>query len=130
MKFKCVIVLLMAVQVASVNAASFNCEKASAKVERLICQDQTLSAVDDIFSNNYKMMSSANIGDGARRDLRKGQIDWLKQRNFCEDKACVLSSYLKRNDEICDIPVVGGVHPPCRYSDEIEGQLGLKKVNR
>ena len=100
------------------HAASFDCAKAASFVEKAICSNATLSRLDDALSENYSSMRAANIGDGARKHLQASQKKWLAERNRCADEKCVASAYRKRIDEICEYPVVSGVHPGCISPDE------------
>lgn len=104
----------------NVNAVSFDCNKASTLVEKEICSDTSLGKLDDALAQNYKHMLAANIGDGARKDLRATQKEWLSVRNKCANTACVVDAYRKRVDEVCEYPVIAGIHPVCVSSDEIE----------
>lgn len=100
--------------------ASFDCTKAKTFVEKEICRDPLLSRLDEALSYNYNNMLSGNIGSGARKDLKATQRAWLLQRNKCTTRQCLIDAYRKRIDEICDYPVISGVHPDCIYSSEIE----------
>jgi uncharacterized protein len=113
------VMLLLAVSGSS-SAASFDCNKASTFVEKAICSDRTLSALDDALSENYKDMLASNIGEGARKDLRATQRIWIADRNKCTTRSCVEALYRQRVDAVCDYPVISGIHPGCTYSDEIE----------
>lgn len=109
----------------SINAASFDCSKASTLVEKDICNNRLLSNLDDALSENYKYMLASNIGDGARKELKSTQREWLKTRNKCENVECLTSQYEKRVDEICDYPVLSGVHPDCKTSDEVKAETEM-----
>ena len=102
------------------HAVSFDCSKASTFVEKEICADPLLGQLDDALSENYKYMLAANIGDGARKDLKAMQKKWLSERNKCTNNKCLTNAYRKRVDEICDYPVISGIHPVCTSSDEIK----------
>lgn len=102
------------------SAASFDCNKASTAIEREICGDYLLGKLDDALTQNYKHMLSANIGDGAKNDLKSTQKKWLAVRNKCTSKACLVDAYRQRVDEVCEYPVISGAHPMCTSSDEIK----------
>lgn len=97
-------------------AASFKCSIAKGYAETQICGNPRLSHMDDVLADNYQMMQAPQIGKEAVADLRKTQKQWLKQRNRCTTQACLIDSYLKRIDEVCNYPAVEGVHPPCSSS--------------
>ena len=102
------------------HAASFNCQKAATSVEKEICSNPTLSKLDDALAENYKYMMAANIGDGARKDLKQTQREWIAKRNKCADGKCIEAAYRSRVDEVCDYPVISGIHPSCTSEDEIK----------
>ena len=116
------VIALLALVLASplVYAASFDCKKATTFAEKQICSDPLLGKLDDALSENYKSMLDADIGDGARKDLKKTQKAWLSKRNKCTTKECLIEAYRKRIDEICEYPIIEGVHPLCVSSDEIK----------
>lgn len=99
---------------------SFDCAKASTFSEKAICTDILLGKLDGALGENYKYMLASDIGDGARNDLKVTQRKWLAERNKCTDNQCLASSYRKRIDEVCEYPVISGVHPVCTNSDEIK----------
>lgn len=99
---------------------SFDCTKASTFSEKAVCTDSLLGKLDGALSQNYKYMLASDIGDGARNDLKATQKKWLADRNKCTDNQCLASSYRERMDEICEYPVISGVHPICTTSDEIK----------
>lgn len=99
---------------------SFDCSKASTFSEKAICTDPLLGKLDGALSENYKYMLASNIGDGARNDLKTTQRKWLAERNKCADNQCLTNTYRKRIDEVCEYPVISGVHPSCTNSDDIK----------
>ena len=114
------VLIALALSCSAAHAVSFDCAKASTFVEKAICTDPLLGKLDDALSENYKYMLASNIGDGARKDLRATQKKWLSDRNKCTNNKCLTDAYRKRVDEICDYPVISGVHPICTYSDDIK----------
>lgn len=75
------------------HAASFDCAKASSKVEKLICGDAELSKLDDDLNAGYK----AALRDEKRADsIKLAQKQWIKERNGCEDETCVRRAYESR----------------------------------
>lgn len=71
---------------------SFNCAKATLKVEQLICQNQELSILDLQMANEFTGAMSAYDGD----ELKIDQRSWLKERNECSDNLCIKWAYDKR----------------------------------
>lgn len=110
----------LAIKAVEKSNPSFDCSKACTPVEKMICSNSLLGRLDVALTNNYKLMISANIGDGAKQHLKATQKEWLAFRNGCADTDCLEAAYRSRIDEICDYPVVSGVHPMCSYSDDIK----------
>lgn len=72
---------------ANTQAASFNCAKASTWVEKAICSDSELSALDDSLMKAYKN-ALASTQDASR--LKSEQRAWLKEvRNLCDEVNCL-----------------------------------------
>ena len=74
-------------------AASFDCAKASAKVEKLICSDVELSKLDEELNEAYKTLQ------GVKKDTGEFRIDqgkWLSYRDGCDNSNCLILSYKKR----------------------------------
>lgn len=101
-----------------VHAASFDCKKASTFVEKEICSDATLGKLDDALTNNYRSMLATDLGDGGVF-LKREQRAWIVQRNKCTTDKCLVDLYRKRVDDICDAPVITGVHAICIESSDI-----------
>lgn len=99
---------------------SFNCDKASTFSEKTICSEPLLGKLDGALAENYRYMLASNIDNWARGDLKATQRSWLAVRNKCLDVECLMRVYRTRVDEVCDYPVVSGVHPICVNSDEIK----------
>ncbi len=82
----------------SVNAASFDCSKASTLVENAICADAQLSARDDALLDAYKQ-ALVNAPDANR--LKADQRAWLKNvRNKCQNVKCLIKVYDQRLAEL------------------------------
>lgn len=74
-------------------AAGFDCKKASSPVEKLICSDSQLSAMDEELSQAYKRML-ATAADAV--SIKNDQKVWLASRNRCQDAACIKQAYADR----------------------------------
>ena len=120
MKFPLIASIILPLASSLTFAASFDCTKASNFVEKSICNDQRLSKFDDALSQNYKAIFSSDIGDDARKELKASQRTWISTRNRCTNNDCLANIYQKRIDEICDYPVLSGMHPVCISSVESE----------
>jgi uncharacterized protein len=82
-------------------AASFDCAKAAAPIEKLICSDEATSKLDADLAAVYKAaMQKTDKSD----DLKLQQRAWLKEkRNLCKDAACMLQVYQARIAELIDL---------------------------
>lgn len=100
-------------------AASFDCAKASTKVEHLICDNPEILKLDEEMAASYK----AALQDQSKADsLRQAQKQWIKGRNACEDTACVKRTYesrllFLRNADTQAKAVAGGVNKPKAHYD-------------
>jgi uncharacterized protein len=93
---------------------SFDCSKASGEIEKLVCTDAGLAALDrkmaEVFGKAVKEWSAEELGK--QRALQRG---WIKGRNDCwkadDKRACVDNSYRTR---IVEIQIQSGqlVAPP------------------
>jgi uncharacterized protein len=106
-------VILSILAIESVNAASFDCQKAATLVEDAVCSNPTLSELDDILAKNYRALLSSNIGKDADQRLKNTQRGWLKDRDRCRSEACIEAKYRERIDALCEYPVVSGVNWGC-----------------
>lgn len=79
-------------------AASFDCAKASTKIEKLICSDAELSKLDEDLSKAYlKSFERSDIKQKAIRSQRQ----WLKdRRNACQSAECLKKEYVTRVKEV------------------------------
>ena len=78
--------------------ASFDCLKASTRIEKLICADSQLSNMDLLLARSYKQALS---NTSHQTDLKKEQRNWLKVvRGACTDTECLQQAYLSRITEL------------------------------
>lgn len=90
------ILMVMALGVfsATSQAASFDCRKATTFVEKAICQNDILSALDDELSSAFNMAMTNSKNPKA---LKKQQLNWLKtKRNVCQTNTCLETAYQDR----------------------------------
>ncbi|MCD4501808.1 lysozyme inhibitor LprI family protein [Chromobacterium vaccinii] len=96
-------------------SAGFNCAYAKLKVEKMICADAELSALDSELAKRFTAIQDETKGidgdTGKRLDpYGKEQVRWLKEvRNKCEDALCVRDAYKRR----------------LKYFGKVEKDLGL-----
>lgn len=82
---------------AAIAGPSFDCSKASSKVEKLICSDKNLSDTDAMLAEDYKALQATSDDKG----VKQRQLAWLKNvRNACNDVACLQKAYDARGDEL------------------------------
>jgi len=82
----------------SAYAASFHCPQNASASERLVCNDPTLSALDDKLAALYRSALDATPDTTALEADRVSQWQW-RQHN-CKDKACVTDWYGRRIAEL------------------------------
>ncbi|WP_322032186.1 hypothetical protein [Paraburkholderia sp. J76] len=80
------------------HAASFHCPRNASASERLVCNDPTLSALDDKLAALYRSAFDATTDTAALEADRVSQWQW-RQHN-CKDKACVTDWYDRRIAEL------------------------------
>lgn len=78
-------------------AVSFDCVKASTKVEKLICADAELSKLDEELNTAY---TDALRDEKPSDAIRQAQKQWMKDCNHCADAACVMHVYELRIQEV------------------------------
>lgn len=116
---KALVLLVAALASPWAGATSFDCSKAATFAEKTVCGSAVLGQLDDALTNNYRNMLTGNLGDGGK-DLKREQKEWLRKRNACKSETCLVAAYRSRVDEICNIPVVTGIHPDCVMSDDVK----------
>jgi len=80
---------------------SFNCEKASTSVEKMICSESSLAKLDNQIASSYKdALKNASGNSGQIENLKQSQKQWLKTRNQCSSSDCLAKSYEDRNKEL------------------------------
>jgi len=110
--------------VINVQAASFDCDKATTKVEKMICADAELSKLDEELAAVYK---TALQNAQQTSSIQQVQKQWLKGRNGCADAACVKQAYEARLKELA--PSLTGMHTPSD-NEGTTTQLGLAPTQK
>jgi uncharacterized protein len=84
---------------ASAATPSFDCDMAKFSVEKMICGDDELAALDVKLAKTFAKVLSQAPADGVQ-ELKMAQKSWRQQMIKCGDKqdprACVVQSYTKR----------------------------------
>lgn len=87
-------------------SASFDCSKASSRVEKLICEDDELSRLDKELALSYKRILESLVFASetlAKDRIQTEQRQWLKkERNNCSDTACLRLAYEARIKQLED----------------------------
>ena len=77
-----------------VYAVSFDCGAAVTPVEKMICSDPELGALDDEYVRAYK---AARSGTGDRDAFKAASRTWIKEvRDQCETGVCLAEAYVQR----------------------------------
>ncbi|RJF97834.1 MliC family protein [Noviherbaspirillum saxi] len=85
---------------------SFDCEKATNAVEKLVCTNKALAALDKSVADEYRLGVSASSEwtDSDKEAERQRQRGWIKARNACSKETkmdnCVTAAYQKRLIEL------------------------------
>jgi hypothetical protein len=98
------------------SSASFDCNKATTKVETVICASNELRGLDLLLAFNFKMkkLSNSGVQHERFRDIQYDQREWLKKRSACETYDCIKNVYITRIDELCQkYPVKFGGDVAC-----------------
>jgi uncharacterized protein len=77
----------------SLFGASFDCAKAKTNVEKIICSDSELSALDENLSKTFKE-AMKNTED--KEQLKKKQFAWMRERNQCKAVKCIKEKYQEK----------------------------------
>lgn len=80
---------------------SFDCAKATTKVEKMICEDSSgeLQNLDRQISQIYQD-TKTKLDKNAKKALLDSQKSWLKTRERCESKECLKESLQSRIKEL------------------------------
>jgi uncharacterized protein len=102
--------------------ASFDCAKASTRIEKMICSDGEASDLDGQLAHAYFLaLSRAESPYG----MRAGQHTWLKeQRDKCVDVACLREAYKKRLATFAEL----ATRPPRPAASPPPGTPAIRKV--
>lgn len=91
-------VALMGASITVANSASFDCAKASSRIETTICGSPRVSNLDEELASEYqKALSRAPDAGGAKDEVRSAQRAWLRgSRDACSDAICLEKAYSQR----------------------------------
>jgi len=78
------------------SAPSFDCAKASTRVERMICDHPRIAELDSELADAYRIALRDSPWASANRRIRAEQRDWVAERNRCRDPRCLRQLYRQR----------------------------------
>jgi uncharacterized protein len=98
--FRRLAAFLLALLATHAHAASFDCTKAGTRIEKLVCADPALGALDERLAAAYHALGSTFDGKWSiDRAIAGDQRHWLgRVRDRCADAACLQRSYATRLD--------------------------------
>ncbi len=79
-------------------AAGFDCDKAHGNIEKMICADSELSALDSELLPIYQQARKATNNSQSFKDNGKQALHWRSEH--CKDKACLVKWYQDRKAEL------------------------------
>lgn len=92
------------------HSTSFDCDLATSKIEKMICGDYELSALDDELHETYQ---TAKLVVEDMKSFKKSGMEALKTREeYCQSKRCVKSWYVEREKILNQIIRTGKI-PKC-----------------
>ena len=80
---------------ATAQAASFDCKKATARIEKTICGDPELSKADERLAAAFASAAAVSLSPS---NLRAEQAEWLRERDKETNVKPLRESYQSRND--------------------------------
>ncbi len=97
----CGVVLVLWTTSGTAWSQAFNCNFAKAADELTICRDDSLKALDEQMADRFFKIRQQLPQDGLKQ-LKAGQADFLKRRNFCgTDGDCIDGMYRERMETLC-----------------------------
>lgn len=118
-------------------AASFDCTKATSKIEEIICRYNHLSQLDEVLTRAYQERLRELK---ETKYLREQQRTWLSEvRNRCMDAACLVKVYQKRlaqlsvaptfPSDVCAVPDGGTLGEGYCLGSKVEVRGGPTNLN-
>lgn len=89
--------VFLALPLATAQAASFDCKKASTRIEKTICADPELSKADERLAALFTSATAASLSPLA---LRAEQTEWLRARDKETNVGKLRESYRSRSDAL------------------------------
>lgn len=79
---------------------SYDCGKAKAYAEQLVCSDRELTYMDRFVAALYWNQVARAPSGSKPPQGRQEQIAWIKARNTCVDRECVKNAYVNRASQL------------------------------
>ncbi|MGZ5050953.1 MAG: lysozyme inhibitor LprI family protein [Methylobacter sp.] len=123
------VILSCLILVAPAQSASFDCVKATTKVENLICTSAELSNLDDDLNSTYK---NALRDEKQADSIQQAQKQWMKERNRCSDAVCVKHVYELRIQALSSIAAhtLPDIENPAKQTDQPPVKNEAEKAQR
>lgn len=106
---------------ATVLATSFDCARASAAVEKLICRDPQLKQMDIELTRLYRLALTDDHSVPLPDKVEIDQRFWVDARNQCaagaDPKACTIRSYAERAHQLRQGSAIARTKDPHRLTD-------------
>lgn len=84
-------------------AAGFDCRKATSDVEKIICDDGTLSTLDSQLQETY-LLTLADASVSQKSEIKQSQEEWIANtRNQCIDRGCLQAAYFSQLNILASI---------------------------
>ena len=102
---------------------TFDCNGTLSRVEKVICHDQNLIALDQVLGTLYSTSMKEKKERKERnltKTLRNYQRAWIRQRATCKNTPCITQSYHSRIKELQEIQT-----PKTLVIDEKKGLNGI-----
>lgn len=81
-------------------APSFDCAKASTRVEFMICDHPRIARLDSELADAYRTALRDSPWASANRRIREEQKAWIAERDRCQDPRCLRQLYRQRISEL------------------------------
>ena len=112
--------LFLAAPQSAVAAPSFDCAKASSRVEKLICSRPGLAQLDSDLADAYRTALRDVRWSSANRRIRAEQKEWIARRNRCDNAKCLRRLYHTR---------IGALYSELDDSEEVQPETVWKPLD-
>jgi len=100
---------------------SFDCTRASAPVEKLICRDPQLAQMDIELNRLYQLALTDEHSVPPPKKVETDQLFWIDSRNQCgagaDARACTVQRYAERAYQLRQGSAIARTRDPSRLSD-------------